>query len=259
MAKLNSIAKMIKANKMNSVAESFINDLVYTIEQEDKSDDIPTKSFKPSGIGGCNRRLYYELTGVQPDIVPGDSNLVGICESGTYRHEEIQNYVMKMKEHNIDCEWLDVAQYLVDNNINDPVVIEQKGNETKLYSEKYNMRFMCDGLIKYNGELYILEIKTESTHKYNRHTEPFEDHKLQATCYAMTLGVDKVIFLYEDRDNCSKKGYLVEVTKKMKMNVSNKIDLINDFVSTKSIPNKCEDSKKCRYCDYKEVCRNDGQ
>lgn len=50
------------------------------------------------------------------------------------------------------------------------------------------MRFMCDGLIQYNGEHYIIEIKTESTHKFNRHQEPWPSHKLQATCYAMTIG-----------------------------------------------------------------------
>lgn len=122
-----------------------------------------------------------------------------------------------MSKHDINCEWLDVGEYLKENKVTDPQVISKIGNETKLYSKKYNMRFMCDGLIKYNGEYYIVEIKTESTHKFNRHTDAWADHKLQATCYSMTIGVPKVIFIYEDRDNCTKKGYLVEITELMKI------------------------------------------
>ena len=256
MAKMNTLAQMLKNSKENAIAESFIDDLVYTIEKANASDYVPTKSFKPSSISGCERSLFYQLTGVQPDEQSSGMNLIGICESGTDRHESIQHYIQQMNFFNIDCEWLDVGEYLQENNIKDPVVISKVGNETKLFSEKYNMRFMCDGLIRYKGQLYIVEIKTESSFKYNKHDEPHADHKLQATCYSMCLKVPSVLFIYENRDNCSKKAFLTHVTSPMIRNVEEKINRVNRYVDNDILPPR-ED--KCTYCNYKNQCRKDGK
>ena len=57
MAKLNKLSKMVAYSKKNSVAEEFRNDLEYCIEQENKRDYIPSRSFKPSGISACKRNL----------------------------------------------------------------------------------------------------------------------------------------------------------------------------------------------------------
>lgn len=257
MAKLNKLSKLIAASRKNSIAEEFKTDLEYCIEQENKRDYIPSKSFKPSGISGCKRSLYYELNGVVPDEEPPNCNLTGICESGTDRHETIQNYVMKMKSHNIDCEWIDVGKYVKENNIPYTEVISQNGNETKLYNSVYNLRFLCDGLIKYKGEYYILEIKTESSNKFNQHTEPWPEHIMQASCYSLVLQVPNVIFLYENRDICSKKAMLVKVTNEMKEGVKKVIYFVEDAILYNKIPPREED--KCSYCKYKCQCRRDGE
>ena len=250
--KLNKIAKMVRAEKSNEIAQQFVNDLIYTIEKENESDYIPTRSYKPSGIAGCKRSLYYQMIGAQPDEQSSGVNLVGICESGTDRHEVLQDYIQNMRKYNISCEWLDVGEYLLKHKIYDPTVVSKKGNETKLYSEKYNMRFMCDGLVKYKDEYYIIEIKTESTHKYNSHDEPYQSHKLQAACYSMCIGVPKVIFIYENRDNCSKKGYLFEVPQEMIDDIEDTIQYVNDCVKFDVLPPK--EPNKCTYCNYKNTC-----
>lgn len=256
MKQFKKIAKLIQAEKSNEVAQRFVQDLSYTIEQENTSDYIPTRSYKPSGISGCKRSLYYQMIGAQPDDKPADINLLGICESGTDRHEIIQEYIQNMCKYNIPCEWIDVGVYLLENNISDPHVVSICGNETKLCSEKYNMRFMCDGLVCYRDEYYIIEIKTESSRKYGNHSEPYPEHKLQAACYAMNLKVNKVIFIYENRDNCSKKGYLFEVPQAMIEKVEGIINYVDECVSRKTIPPKELD--KCDYCKYKgECCKNE--
>lgn len=258
MARLRNLAKMVQSAQTNSVANSFVSDLNYSIEQDNKRDYIPSKSYKPSGLGGCERSLYYELTGVKPDKEPPDANLTGICESGTDRHETIQDYIMNMKSNGIDCEWLDVGKYLHNKGIHDPAVLSNQGNETKLFSKKYNMRFLCDGLIRYKGEIYILEIKTESTHKYDRHQEPWPEHIIQATCYAMNLKVNKVLFLYENRDCCTKKAFLVTVTNDMIKRVEDIIERVNSAIDDEKIPPRCENASKCAYCKYKTQCKKDG-
>lgn len=258
MARLRTLGKLVQEAKINTVANQFVSDLNYSIAKDNQRNYIPSKSFKPSGISGCLRSLYYELTGVKPDSQSADANLSGICESGSDRHETLQEYIMGMQRNGLDCKWLDVGQYLREQGITDPKVLSRQGNETKLYSNKYNMRFLCDGLIQYRGEVYILEIKTESTYKFDRHQEPWPDHIMQATCYAMNLKVNKVIFLYENRDCCAKKGYLVTVTDKMIQRVANVIDTVNRAVVNGEIPARCEDATKCSYCQYKNQCRREG-
>lgn len=249
--KLNKIAKMVRAEKSNEVATQFVNDLIYTIEKENESDYIPTKAYKPSGIAGCKRSLYFQMIGAQPDEQSNGVNLIGICESGTDRHEVIQDYIQQMAKHTGQCKWINVADYLHSQGVTDPQVVSQVGNETKLFSKKYNMRFMCDGLVNYKGEYYIIEIKTESTHKYNSHDQPHPDHKLQACCYAMCIGVKKVIFIYENRDNCSKKGYLYEVPQQTIDNIESIIQYVDDCVRLNVLPPK---EPKCTYCKYKTIC-----
>ena len=157
-----------------------------------------------------------------------------------------------MAIHTGNCKWINVADYINKKGVKDLQVISQVGNETKLFSTAYNMRFMCDGLVFYKGEYYIIEIKTESTHKYGSHEEPWPAHKLQAACYSMCIGVPKVIFIYENRDNCDKKGYLFEVPDAMKDKIANTIAYVDDCVAHGTVPPKELD--KCTYCKYKMEC-----
>lgn len=257
MKQFRKLAKMVQMEKSNEIAGKFLDDLTYTIEQANKRNYIPTRSYKPSGISSCKRALYYQMTGATPDENSQGQNLVGICESGTHRHEDIQEYVIKMKSFGIDCEWVDVAQYLKEQGITDPEVVSSRGYETKLYSKKYNMRFMCDGLIKYKGQYFILEIKTESARKYDNHMEPHKDHKLQAACYSMNLQVPNVLFLYENRDNCSKKAYLFKVPEAMVKKIEETINTVDTYVANKEVPPK--ETDKCLYCEYKKICAKEAK
>lgn len=257
--KMKGLSALIKASK-NDESKMFLDDLIFTIQEDNRSDYVPTKAYKPSGISGCERALYYMMNGVTPDGAGSDACLCGICESGTARHEDLQNYVMKMKNWGIDCEWVDVAQYLKDmpsKNLSEFTdVIKQQGNETKCFNSKMNMRFLCDGIIKYKNEYYILEIKTETAMKFG-HTDAHPEHKKQATCYSLALGIDKVIFLYENRDNCTKDAFLVKISDEMKNNVLKIISRVDKAVAEKCVPMKTSVSKNCQYCDYRKTCKNE--
>ena len=98
----------------------------------------------------------------------------------------------------------------------------------------------------------ILEIKTESTYKHSNRFEPELNHKYQATCYGMGLGIDYILFFYEDRNFCGKKPYLWKITDEMKEAVLNKIHTVNKALERKEPPAK--DESKCTYCRYKHEC-----
>ena len=254
---LNSIARMVRRKTQINPADKFLNELIRTIQANQRT-GTPSKAYKPSSMGGCIRSIYYELTGAPQDGVPEDYSFTGICESGTSRHEILQNYVMQMKEAGFDWEWIDPSKYVRENNIPYMEVIERSGNEVKFYNSLYNMRFLCDGILKCGDEYFILEIKTESCFKFEKHDDAWVPHKKQATCYSLCFGIDKVIFLYENRDTCTKKSFMVIVTDEMKDEIEEIIAEVDMAIDEGTIPEKQGTASDCQYCDYKRQCRKDG-
>lgn len=243
------------------VERQFLNDLVASIERtEEKNLRKPTPSYKPSSLH-CIRNMYYQLTGAEVKNERATSELIGICESGTDRHERIQNAIAEMSNNGIDCEYIDVQKYIEEQHqlgrLLDLEVIERQGNEVKLYNKTFNMRFLCDGIIKYKGRHYILEIKTETATKFWDRNDVNPDHVLQGTAYALNFDINKVIFLYESRDTCAKKTFMLNVTDKMKQDLAGKISECDDYISQFKVPPKPTDiSKKyCGYCNYANLCK----
>lgn len=224
------------------------------------SDGKPSKRYKPSTMH-CIRQMYYQLIGADLDKESTKSgDFYGICESGEDRHIRIQRVVSNMQKYGVDCEFVDVEEYVKQNNLN--LVIESKKDfETKLYDVDRNIIFLCDGLIKYKGQYFILEIKTESSFKWMNRTSFDRYHKFQAVSYSLELGIDDVLFIYENRDVCTKKSYIVHVTDEDRAELLERLNRCNDNVKTKTVPEieSFVDNKTCQYCDYKTRCKIDGR
>lgn len=259
-ALLNVLNLVDAAKEELPIEQQFLNDLKASIElQDQKSSHKPSKSYKPSSLH-CIRNMFYQITGADKASERASSELVGICESGTDRHEHIQNAVMQMRENGIDCDYVNVADFVVQRGLEDLAVVSQQGNETKLFNKKLNISFLCDGIIKYKSKYYILEIKTETNNKFWDRQGVNPDHELQAIAYSVNLGLDDVIFLYECRDNCVKKAFKFHVTDKMKQDLIGKITECDSYVSDLIVPPKPENvsKKACAYCLYAERCKKDG-
>lgn len=257
---LLNIGRLIdqSAGREVPVATSFLQDLNMCVEKMSVTTGKPSPSYKPSSLH-CIRNMYYQCIEADVDSFSNNADSVGISESGTDRHLRIQNYVSKMKEYGVDCEYVNVAQYIEENNISDLEVLSQKTFETKLYSPKYNLRFLADGIIKYLGKYYILEIKTESSYKWLQRGGVDPNHFYQAYTYSLCLGLDRVIFLYENRDCCTKKCYLLEVSDDNRQFIVDKINRCNEYIQNRIVPPKPEDIEKkvCQYCGYRKTCRGD--
>lgn len=256
-ALLNVLNLVDAAKEELPVEQAFLNDLRASIEiQDQKGGRKPSKTYKPSSLH-CIRNMWFQVTGAESAGERATSELVGICESGTDRHDRIQKACMAMKENNIDCEYVNVADFVTERKLADIEIVSQQGNETKLYNKALNMSFLCDGIIRYKGKYYILEIKTETTNKFWDRSNVNPDHILQGTAYSLNLGLDNVLFLYECRDNCSKKAFMLEVTDKMKQDLAAKIIECDGYVERMICPPKPEDlsKKACAYCGYSELCK----
>lgn len=262
---LKGIFNMLDAiNEELPVEQLFVNDLKRSIELTDEKNWVSgSKSYKPSGMN-CMRQSYYVITGAETD--PGESNSVsvGICESGTDRHERIQNAVLHMKDNGFDCEYINVADYVRQRNLDYLSIVKEPNfeageYETKLYHNPLNISFLCDGIIKYHNHYYILEIKTETSSKFFQRKEVDPSHYHQATAYSLAFGIDEVLFLYECRDNCDKKCFMLKVTDRMRKDLVAYINECNKYIYRSEVPPKPEDvaKKTCNYCSYKGRCKLD--
>lgn len=259
---LKNVCRLIETAKATLPPEQdFLNDLKRSIELDaDSGYSLPSKTYKPSGMN-CIRASYYQVSGIEPDKASSNYTLVGICNSGTDIHVRIQTAVERMKENGMDCEYIDVQQFVNSRGLTDKLqIVSKNGMETKLYHKKYNMSFMCDGIIKYKGHYYILELKTENSYKFMNRKDVDPSHYNQATAYSLAFGIDKVLFVYINRDVLDMKAFMFNVTNEMKTHLVGYIDECDSYVRRLIAPPKPENivKKTCTYCSYKTQCRKDG-
>ena len=258
---LKSICRLIdQANDKLPPAQSFLTDLKKSIEMSaDEDRRKPSQTYKPSSMK-CIRNMYYQRAGVEPDVELSSYCSVGICNSGSDIHIRIQTAVENMKKHGIDCEYIDVADYVKSRNLDYLEIVSKSGMETKLFHKTLNMSFMCDGIIRYNHHYYILEIKTEASFKWSTRTDTDPAHYNQGTAYSVAFQLPEVMFLYINRDILDMKAYLFVPTNEMKENLVGTIEDCEGYVNRMICPPKPEDLPRnvCQYCGYKTQCRKDG-
>lgn len=252
-----------------SPEKAFLIDLQNTVSKM----NVPKKGsifYKPSSMN-CERCMYYIRRGIDVDEFLPTYSSVRITECGSSSHERIQYYVSQMRDKGFDCDWIDPEWYIKNKNLNYLRVQDEefckemgleyhgkKDYETKLFDTRYNLSFLCDGIIRYRGEYYILEIKTETGYKNGSRTEADKKHRAQAICYSLALGINKIMWIYEGRNVCDAKTFITEISEEEKTEMALKIEYVDDCVKNLIIPNKCSDLENCKYCSYKETCRRDG-
>ena len=263
---LKSVIKMINESKIElPVERSFLNDLKHSIEMTaDKNRRPGSKSYKPSSMN-CLRQMYYMVTGAEKEEGLDTYTSVGICNSGSDIHQRIQQAVLDMKANGIDCEYVNVADYVRSRNLDYLEIVKEPDfehgeYETKLFHKTLNMSFLCDGIIKYKGIYYILELKTESANKFFARQGVDASHFNQGTAYSLALQIPKVLFVYISRDVLDMKSFMFEPTDDMKAVLVGKMELCDEFVSQFEVPPRPIDviKKACEYCAYRERCRQDG-
>lgn len=258
---LKNVCRLIETVKETLPPEQdFLNDLKRSIEiNADKDQRLPSKTYKPSGMN-CIRASYYQLIGVEPDPSNSSYSLVGICNSGTDIHVRIQMSIEHMKDNDMDCEYIPVDEFVKMRKLKDLNIVGVSGMETKLYHKKYNMSFMCDGIIKYKNHYYILELKTENSYKFMNRKDVDPSHYNQATAYSLAFGIDQVLFVYINRDILDMKAFMFDVTGEMKEGLVGYIEDCDGYVNRKIVPPKPENvlKKACSYCSYKTQCKKDG-
>lgn len=257
---LKSVCRLIEQAKGNlSPEQSFLADLKKSIEIEaDKESRKPSQSYKPSSMN-CIRNMYYQMIGAEPESGDTSYCLVGICNSGTDIHVRVQTAVEHMKDSGMDCEYVDVSEFVKSRNLDYLEIVSKSGMETKLYHKDLHMSFLCDGIIRYRGHYYILELKTEMGAKWNRRDGVDSSHYMQGTAYSIAFNLPEVLFVYINRDILDMKSYMFIPTDEMKQDLVGRIEECDGYVSRMICPPKPEDvsKKTCTYCSYAKQCKKD--
>ena len=170
------------------------------------------------------------------------------ADAGTDRHARIQEFMSKTEY------WLDVEKYIQEKGLSSELeIVSRQGYEVLLYSKKYNARFRLDGLLSFNGDVYVFEIKTERQSANTYRNGPDAKHLKQGLFYALALHVKAILWLYEGRDFLEQKCFVQPVSQQ-------DLDFINkyvlDIIKFKDEPYMLERSlKDCPSCIYKNYCR----
>lgn len=273
---IQDLAKLLYAEKKNKTLSSEFKHTYYKTVLAQNPDHKPkVDMFSPSSLYKCERELYYMIMGYEKEPSQVPVHLLGswraLANTGTDRHERIQTTITKMKENGMDIEWIDVEKYVNEHGPETTKLAEETdpekakaakedSMETKLYSSVISSRFKCDGLVLIDGEYYIIEIKTMNSRKWSKSKtkgDILDEHELQASAYSIAIGVDNVLYIYENRDNGQLLVFEKEVTSEMKHKVMNKILTVQEYKRIGKIPPK----KNCdmKFCDYKRRCEMDGQ
>lgn len=271
---LFSVSNLIKDKEASkNVASLFlkrIEEAIVKLEPDYK----PSIYYKPSSLI-CMRQMYFTRKGVEPEDEKKTAAGIGICESGTDRHDRIQRVLAKMKELGMEFEYIDVETYVKEHNLTDIEIIEKKGMETKCFNKRYNISFLTDGIIRYipDNSYYIFEYKTEISNKFRNREQEEITHRTQAACYSLSFHIDDTLFIYENRDVCEKKVFLYHSDyTEQKTKVIDKIKKCEEYLANNTIPPKLTNkdidpnfvggrdrvsgpsAKICQYCKYKKEC-----
>jgi hypothetical protein len=254
---INNNQPQLPANK------KFAVDLMRTLELDSKSNTRkPSKYYKPSSLK-CMRNMYFTRTSAPVDVAPEEYTMIGMADTGTHRHEAIQTALINMPNYGFDWKYLDVAKYVEDKQkfgkCRNLVVKGTQGAETHLIDTVLNLSFRCDGIIRRisTNEDFLFEFKNVTSFKYNTiDNSALEQHYNQVICYCTALDLDKAFITYENRDTCNiDVPEIFEVTPDMKNWLVGFISECEGYVSRMIAPPKCEDTKVCRYCPYKTICK----
>lgn len=256
---INSSTQNLPANK------KFLNDLMRGVERYNmQTSRKGSRYYKPSGLK-CMRQMYFVRMGAEQDTTPSEYNSLNMADTGTRRHEGIQEVLLAMKDMGYDWKYLDVAEYVKEKQkFGKCLSLEIKGTqgaETHLIDKALNTSFRCDGIIRRisTNEDYLFEFKNVISFKFAQvDNEPLAEHMKQVTCYCTSLDLDKAFVLYENRDNCELECPIIEITRDMKNNLVSYIQECEGYVERMIAPPKCEEKKTCRWCSYKQICQKVG-
>lgn len=135
-------------------------------------------------------------------------------------------------------------------------------NEARSYSTKYDLYFTPDSIIKIDGRIYVVEIKSMNTFSFKKATSHPSGQK-QCMLYMHLLGIPNGFVLGEDKNTQQFEIFPVEYSYEKVLPYIyrlNEIQLMKkNFIENKEVPpRKCKNAntKKAMECPMRDCCFN---
>ena len=226
--------------------------------------EIPTPFISPSKMW-CPCYEVFKLQQQPMDGYEESFESRGYKDSGNSRHQAIQKFLIE----NPDVEWIDPAKFIEENNL--PFRVKNSSRFDELVAKGFTqeearnllgeyevnlihlnglLSLKLDGIIKYKGIYYIVEIKTCS--KRDLAKSPLSKHQNQGLTYSMLLKIERVLWIYEARETFETKTTVQKIRPEEWQEVRHKL---NNIIKYKDNPLLLERNlQRCVYCRYRSHC-----
>lgn len=255
----NLDAHMMKFNSAVSADLYEIYEKATDAEIKAEASEPKHKTFAPSQLR-CKRLNWFRLRGVQPDkIEVADPILNFSAKIGESCHELIQRRLRNA----LHKDWISVEEYFLLNPPDFKYTLECKGEglETFVEIDDPPVRFACDGLVRLNGKIYLIEIKSSEYASFIDLTAPKERHISQVKGYASLFNIEDVLMIYIDRQYGAIKCFEITVPLADRIQVREDMREVQKFVEMNIAPDglpKGDDWCRPNMCPYYNKCKEWG-
>lgn len=223
--------------------------------------------YKPSSMT-CQRQMFYTRTKAPMDEERDGYQGIGMANTGTARHEQIQEVLELMPKYGFKWKYWDVEEFLKkhrwkNGQCKNLKVVGKQGGETALRDDVLHLSFRMDGVVEHlendSGDpFYLFEFKNQISFKAADKKSVDLEHYAQVETYCLEAELGKALVMYENRDNCAL--FVPEILIVPPEKRQQRADFILDtegYVERGIVPPCERDSKKCRYCRFKKQCMKD--
>jgi hypothetical protein len=162
-------------------------------------DKRDTRCFHPSSLHRSADYLFEHY--LHGDVVKAiEPRVLRIFDNGHGVHRRLQRYLK------------DIGILLQD--------------EVRVENKEYEIIGHTDGVVRLNGHVGVLEIKSMNVNNFYSLYEPKKDHVTQANVYCFCTGIPRAVLLYECKDNQELKEFYIEQDSRIIEPVLSKIKLV---------------------------------
>ena len=241
----NLISNAVRRLLGSPVEEKKMLELRYVQALEDLQSERRKGVYHPSSLklggknpGVCLRKLAYSIKDGEHASVPNqDTKLWNVFQVGTDAHGKYQA----------------VLQYCYPDKVEVEVVAEIP--ELKLYGH-------CDAVItdSIDGKDVRIgvEFKTTASSSYKKMVnQPMTPHKDQAAAYAAALGLDYIVFVYENKDNQELREFVMsyEELHPRWLKIKERLEAVNELLDRGELPPKRKNRWECSKCSFERKCK----
>ena len=251
-----NLARLVQFN--SSVSSSFLDMYKNNLEKDIVAEDEkkPSQTIAPSSVR-CERKTWFRLRGVEPDKnKKPDLITQHTADMGTAIHELIQARLSRY----LGDDWIDVDDYLNNHASEHSYSTEKYGFETRIEFFDIPIRFSCDGILRIDGNYYLLEIKSSDTNSFSELMDVKDEHIDQVKCYCSLLDINNALVLYVDRLYGDMKCYEVEFKHYEKSEVISNLKRLQQYADSRLAPEGLPRGDKwCGMCVYSRRCEQYGR